>query len=82
MLTLDDMVVKQKELINKGYEIDNITCAALLLIAERLGEVAEKLDVLLTPTITHEPAPLPKIGPLPTTEEMINKELEETNGDD
>jgi len=69
MLSLDDMVVRQKELINKGYQIDNITCAALMLVAERLGEVAEQLEVLLKPTITHEPAPMPKIGPLPTVDE-------------
>ena len=94
MLSLDDMVVKQKELVNKGYELDNIKCAALLLIAERVGVVSEQLEVLLKPTITLDPIlPLPKIGPLPTvetelnlenpesTEDMINRELEETDGD-
>ena len=104
MLSLDDMVVKQKELVNKGYELDNIKVAALLLIAERVGVVSEQLDVLLSPTITHEPAELPKIGPLPvtdpvkfadkigipperqerineSTEDMIARELEETDGD-
>jgi hypothetical protein len=82
MLSLDDMVVKQKELVNKGYELDNIKVAALLLIAERVGVVSEQLEVLLKPTITHEPMPMPEIGPLPTTEELIEQELEETNGDD
>lgn len=94
MLSLDDMVVKQKELVNKGYELDNIKVAALLLIAERVGVVSEQLDVLLKPTITLDPRiPMPKIGPLPTlppelnlenpesTEDMINRELEETDGD-
>ena len=85
MLSLDDMVVKQKELVNKGYELDNIKCAALLLIAERVGVVSEQLEVLLKPTITlDQRLPLPKIGPLPTlesTEEMIDRELEETDGD-
>lgn len=80
MLTLDDMVTRQKELVNKGYQIDNITCAAQMLVAERLGEILEKLTILTTPTITHEP--MPKIGPLPTIEETIEKELEETDGDD
>jgi hypothetical protein len=54
----------------------------LLLIAERVGVVSEQLEVLLKPTITHEPMPMPEIGPLPTTEELIEQELEETNGDD
>jgi len=72
MLSLDDMVVRQKELINKGYQIDNITCAALMLVAERLGEVSEQLKVLTTPTITHEP--MPKIGPLPTSEEQLERD--------
>ena len=82
MLSLDDMVVKQKELVNKGYELDNIKVAALLLIAERVGVVSEQLDVLLKPTITLDPIlPLPKIGPLPTIEETIEQELEETDGD-
>lgn len=83
MLSLDDMVVRQKELINKGYQIDNITCAALMLVAERLGEISEQLKVLTTPTITHEP--MPKIRPLkfadkigipPERQEKISKEAE------
>ena len=61
MSSLDEMVIKQKDLINKGYEIDNIRCAALLLVAERLGEITDQLTTLLQPTITHEP--MPKIGP-------------------
>ncbi len=77
MLTLDDMVVQQKELINKGYQIDNITCAALMLIAERLGEVNEKLTILTTPTITHQPAPLSKVETL----DDLEARLEENGGD-
>lgn len=79
MSSLEEMVTKQKELVNKGYQIDSITCAAHMLVAERLGEISEQLKVLTTPTITHEP--MPKIGPLPTIEETIEKELEETDGD-
>jgi len=82
MSSLEEMVTKQKELVNKGYQIDSITCAAHMLVAERLGEISEQLKVLTTPTITHDPRiPMPKIGPLPTIEETIEKELEETDGD-
>jgi len=81
MSSLEEMVTKQKELVNKGYQIDSITCAAHMLVAERLGEISEQLKVLTTPQVVIGEVTLPKIGPLPTIEETIEKELEESDGD-
>lgn len=77
MSSLEDMMSQQKDLMNRGYQIDQIQCAAMMLIAERMV-------VLTTPIVTQEP--MPKIGPLPeleleTTEEMIERELGESDGD-
>lgn len=72
MSSLDDMMSQQKDMVNRGYQLDQIHCAAMMLIAERMV-------ILTTPIITvEEAAPMPKIGPLPTPE----LELEESNGDD
>jgi hypothetical protein len=55
MSSLDDMMSQQKDMVNRGYQLDQIHCAAMMLIAERMV-------ILTTPIITHEPAK-PKIGP-------------------
>ncbi len=51
MSPLEDALSEQKGLINKGYSEQQIQTAALMLIAERM-------IVLTTPIITHEPMPV------------------------
>ena len=55
MSSLEDMMSQQKDMVNRGYQLDQINCASMMLIAERLV-------ILTTPIITHEAAK-PKIGP-------------------
>jgi len=44
MSPLEDMIQQQQKLVNKGHQVDQIECAAQMLIAATLGEIREQLE--------------------------------------
>jgi hypothetical protein len=44
MSPLEAMMNEQQKLVNKGNQIDQIQCAALMLIASNLGDIKAELE--------------------------------------
>lgn len=61
MSPLEDALQEQKQLVNKGYSVEEIQCAATMLIAK-----------LLMPTITHGAKPLTPAPATPPESERAN----------
>ena len=47
MSPLEDAIQEQKSLKNKGYSVEDIQCAALMVIADKARQICNSMETLL-----------------------------------